>query len=292
MRAAVLHNRLRRARGKCGGEQDRATPDDRLRGAPEDWVTERTEKAHDRLSKSDAGKLLLRSLNTHGGLQRWFANGPVHFRFNYRPLEEGAVRDTFQTIDTWRSRARHQLASDRASEFGWDGEHAWVSPPDAETLKSPRFWALTPYYFIGMPFVLADPGVHLKKTGSAELNGRPHDIITATFGEAVGDSPDDYYIIYLDAETGRFGGLRYIVSYPGFYPDGGHSPEKLMVYEGAQTVDDITFAEHFPTYKWDPDAEARGPKVTDVAMSDVEFRPKTEDAFFDAPEGAKMLEGY
>ncbi len=266
-------------------QPDTATP-------PQSWVDERTSEARERLNETEAGKLVLRSIEAHGGLSQWYSKGALHFRFDYSPLGDKSGYDTYQTVDTWSSRARQQMTEDRDKEFGWDGEQAWVSPKDAELPVNPRFWALTPYYFVAVPFVLADKGVQLDKQGTAELHGREHDVIKATFAEGVGDSPDDYYVIYLDAETGHFGGLRYIVAYPGFFPDGGHSPEKLMVYEGEQTVDGITFATDFSTYKWDAEAEERGEKVTEVEMSDVEFRPDTLDSYFDVPEGAKVIEGY
>ncbi len=252
-----------------------------------EWVSERVLEAKNRLSESPAGELLWRSIETHGGLEKWFANGPIYFRFNYRPLGDSPYRDTYQTVDTWSSRARHQVADDQNVEFGWDGKDAWISPPDAELTTNARFWALTPYYFIGMPFVLADPGVFLKNEGTTELHGRPHDVLRATFGENVGDSPDDYYVIYLDAETGHVGGLRYIVSYRGFFPDGNHSPEKLMVYEGEQTVDGITLAKQYSTYSWDIENSERGEKVTHTELTDLEF---TLDSFFEAPADAKILE--
>ncbi len=256
------------------------------------WVAERVAEARERLSKSEAGKLLWRSIEFHGGLARWYSNGPLYFRFTYKPLNGHPTRDTYQTVDTWSARARHRLADDTSVEFGWDGEKAWVSPAHAEPMKHPRFWSLTPYYFVAMPFVLADPGVHLKKLGSAQLHGRPHDVLKATFGADVGDSPGDYYIIYLDAQTGRFAGLRYVVSYPGFFPNGGHSPEHLMVYRGEQTTDGITFAKGMSTYTFDAAANKRGEHITEVSVTDIGFRPDTPDAYFDVPENARVIEGY
>lgn len=254
-----------------------------------EWISKRVLEAKDRLGESPAGKLLWRSIEKHGGLQTWYANGPVYFRFNYQPRGEKPATDTYQTIDTWSSRARHQLADNKSVEFGWTGSSAWIKPADAEFDKDVRFWALTPYYFIAMPFVLADPGVHLKKEGTAELHGRPHDMVRATFGDNVGDSPDDYYIIYLDAKTGHVGGLRYIVSYADFFPEGGHSPEKLMVYAGEHTAAGITLAEKYSTFKWNAETQERGEPVTDTTLSNLEFRPETPDSFFDVPKGAKTL---
>lgn len=264
---------------------DTATPRD-------EWIQKRVDKARKRLTDSEAGKLVWRSIEAHGGLERWFANGPLFFRFDYQPAGDRTARDTYNTVDTWSARARQELADNRDKQFGWDGKRAWQRPADGEFKINARFWALTPYYFVGMPFVLADSGVRLEKTGTAELHGSQHDVIKATFGEGVGDSPDDYYIVYLDSESGHFGGLRYIVSYPGFFPDGGHSDEKLMVFEGEQTVGGITFAETFPTYAWHEDEGERGDLVTEISMTDVEFRPETPDGYFEPPEDARLLEGY
>ncbi len=275
------------ANGAANGvHSDRtATPD-------EQWVETRVSEARNRLQTSEAGQLVWRSIKAHGGLDRWYENGPIFFRFNYRPLGGQTVRDTYQVVDTWSARARHELADERAIQFGWDGEKAWVRPADAELDITPRFWALTPYYFIGMPFVLADPGVNLEMVGEKMLDGQPYRVVKVTFGEDTGDAPDDYYVLYFEPETHQVRALRYVVSYPGFFPDGGHSPEKLMYFEGEQTVRYITLAERYPTHKWDPETEQPGEKVTDIQLDEVEYRPDTSADFFEIPGGARILEGY
>ena len=259
---------------------------------PQNWVDERVEASQKRLESSEAGTLVWQSIQAHGGLDRWFSNGPLYFRFTYEPLGDRTTRDTYQTIDTWSSRARHQLASDRNTEFGWDGEHAWVAPDDAEVKVNARFWALTPYYFVAMPFVLADPGVNLELVGDKELRGQSYRVVKATFASGTGDAPDDYYVLYFEPDTKKVAALRYVVSYPGFFPEGGHSPEKLMIYDGEQTIDGINFAKTFPTHKWDTETQMPGKKVTAIEMSAVEFRSDTPSSYFEAPEHAKLLKGY
>jgi hypothetical protein len=61
-------------------------------------------------------------------------------------------------VDTWSSRAVHTLAADSSVSFGWTGSEAWVRPAGAEVPTTPRFWALTPYGYVSIPFVFADPG--------------------------------------------------------------------------------------------------------------------------------------
>jgi hypothetical protein len=269
---------------------------------PKDWVETRVDDAKKRLQSSKAGELVWQSLEAHGGLSRWYENGPMYFRFNYQPLGDSTNRDTLQTIDTWSARARHQITDQPETEFGWDGKQAWVKPSDADVAINPRFWALTPYYFIGMPFVLADPGVNLELIGDKKLvrtdettpkpKAQTFSVVKATFDDGTGDAPDDYYVLYFEPATHELRALRYVVSYPGFFPDGGHSPEKIMFFDGAQTAAGITLAEHLPTHKWDAEAEKPLKKVTDIDVSDLEFRPDTPAAYFEVPAGAKVLEGY
>lgn len=255
-----------------------------------DWVDERVAKAKERLEGSEGGKLVWKSIQSHGGLKSWYNNGPLYFRFNYRPLGGGnRVRDSYQTVDTWSSVARHQLADESKTEFGWDGERAWKNPTDAELRINPRFWSLTPYFFVGLPFVLADEGVDLTQEENIEYEGSDHFIVRASYGENVGDA-SDYYVLYINAETYRLAAIRYVVSFKGFYPDGGHGAEKLMSYEGAQTISGVTFPKRHRTYKWSD--EGQGEHVTDITVTDVAFKPGTLKSYFDAPEGSYIMKTY
>lgn len=258
---------------------------------PRAWIEERARKSEARLMKSEGGKLIARAIEAHGGLAQWFAQGPLAFRFAYVPEDSSKpARDTHQIIDTWSARAYHEMTSDRTQIFGWDGTRAWSTLPDDKVI-SPRFWSLTPYYFVGVPFVFADEGVNLEVMGETSLEERTYDLVKVTFGEGVGDAPDDYYITYIDRESGRVGALRYIVSYPGFFPDGGHSPEKLMIYDGEQRVKGMLFPESFRTFSWDQEKQSPIELVTKTTLTDVAFVPDTPASKFEAPEGARIIDG-
>lgn len=254
----------------------------------------RVKAATERLQGSEAGKLVLKSLNFHGGLKAWYSNGPIAFRFDYRPLNnpDRGPTDTHQVIDTWSSRARHVWTADKEAEFGWTGEKAWVKDPNESVKTNPRFWSLTPYYFVAVPFVMADPGVVLTMAGEQVFEEKTWTLVKATFKPGTGDAPDDFYVLYIDKESGRVGGLRYIVTYKGFFKTGGHSPEKFMSYDGAQTVKGITLPKTYRTFKWDPDKKEVGEQVTAITLSDVSFKPETKASYFEPVEGAKVLDGF
>ncbi len=228
------------------------------------------------------------AIEAHGGLARWYGNGPLRFRYTYDRLGSDDDIDTEQTVDTWAARARHTVMTDSAA-FGWTGTEAWVMPAGAELPTNARFWALTPYYFVAMPFVLADPGVNLEAAGQMEADGRSYDLVRVTFDAGTGDAPDDYYVLLLDPETRRVGGVRYVVSYPGFFPAGGATPERLMLYDGAQTVDGITLQEGFRSFAWT--GSGAGEPAAQGTLTAVRFAPETPDDLFETPSGAEVQEG-
>ncbi len=175
---------------------------------------------------------------------------------------------------------------DSAAAFGWTGEEAWVMPDSAELPTNARFWSLTPYYFVSMPFVLADPGVNLALDGQMTFEGQDYDLVRATFDAGTGDAPDDYYLLLIAPETNRIGGVRYVVSYPGFFPEGGHTQEKLMIYDGAQTVDSITLQQGFRSFAWTDDGV--GEPSASGTLTAVRFVPDAPDSLFAMPEGAAV----
>ncbi|MEO1271546.1 MAG: hypothetical protein AAFX99_25925 [Myxococcota bacterium] len=254
-------------------------------------IAARVKSATARLNASESGKLVLKAIEHHGGLQTWYSSGPIAFRFNYRPMGERKPVDSHQVVDTWSSRARHVWATDDKAEFGWNGKVAWVKDPNKSITTNPRFWSLTPYYFVGVPFVMADPGVRLEMAGEQAFEGTTWALVKVTFMAGTGDAPDDYYVLYIDKASGRIGGLRYIVTYRGFFKDGGHSPEKFMSYDGSQTVNGITLPKNYRTFAWNPDKKAVGEQVTAITLSDVSFKPDTQASYFEPIEGAEVLKG-
>ena len=256
-----------------------------------EWVKVRVSASKERLQKTEAGRLVWNAIEYHGGLSKWWNNGPLFFRFNYRPKPgTGTIRDTYETADYWNSKTRHQRAIDTGQEYGWSGSSAWLYPDTLQMPYNVRFWSLTPYYFAGIPFVFADEGINLSLEEDTEYDGKTYHIVRVTFGEGVGDAPDDYYVLYITPGTHRIAAIRYIVSFPGYFKNGGHTQEKLMTYEGEQTVNGIIFPEKHRTFMWEEDGSI-GAYVTDITLSDVSFKPETKNEYFEIPLGSKVLSG-
>lgn len=247
----------------------------------------RIANAKQRMDASPGGQLIAAAIEVHGGLADWYSKTPLHFRFNYQPLDQGGPRDTRILNDYVNARAIHTMVSDPEVTYGWDGQQAWISDTSADPGTSVRFWALTPYYFEGLPFVLADEGINYELLEPTEWQGITYDLVKITYGENVGDAPDDYYVIYVNPRTKLVDALRYIVSYRGFFEEGKHLPEKLMTITEKDVVDGITLAKTYETRWWNGGEPSE--VNTRVDVSEIEFRPETSMDIFKMPTGAGVI---
>ncbi|OAV44758.1 hypothetical protein [Lewinella sp. 4G2] len=268
------------------GDPGATTSDPVVASTPTDAITERVAAAEKRLAGSEGGQLVASAIEAHGGLDAWYRQSPLYYHFNYVPTDgKGKVRNSFILNDYRGARAVHQKAGDLDVTYGFDGTDAWQNPADSDPGVSPRFWSLTPYYFVGLPFVLADEGINFEVLENAELDGADLQRVKVTYEAGTGDADDDYYILHLDPTTHELVALNYIVSYRGFFEEGKSLPEKLMRLKGKTRVDGILLPTGYAT-SWSSDPDVN---ITDITIADYEFRPDTEDAAFDKPATAKVV---
>lgn len=253
---------------------------------PEAPFADRVTAAEKRLSSTEAGSLVLSAINAHGGLEKWYAQSPLYYHFNYQPTDAAnTVRNSYILNDYVNARAVHTSADQDGMTYGFDGKDAWKHPAGAELKVSPRFWSLTPYYFVGLPFVLADEGINFEQLPAMDLNGTSYERVKVTYATGTGDADGDYYVLWLNPETKQMDALNYIVSYPGFFKDGAHTPEKLMILSGKTTVDGITLPTGYTTRMMATPDEVD----TNISVSDYEFRPDTKDDAFAKPADAEVV---
>jgi hypothetical protein len=118
------------------------------------------------------------------------------------------------------------------------------------------------------------------------LGEDPCHVVRITFAAGVGDAPDDYYIVYFSQASGLVRGLRYTVSYPAFFPDGGRSPEKLMLVQDLVSTAGLRFATRLPTFEWS-DESGQGAQLTEITISDMTARiPVAADSFSMPADGS------
>lgn len=220
----------------------------------------------------------------HGGLAKWKSYGSVEF-----DLKWTSAKGTKQDHQLFDLRSRDGLITSAEYSLGASGDEVWIKP-DAQALGGtpPRFYMWTPFYFFGMPFVFADPGAERESLGRRTFQGQEYDAVRVTFKQGTGDTPDDFYIAYVDPASGQLKLAIYIVTYPSMRK--GKALEELeqhaIVFEEWQEAGGLKVPKTAPFYVWKDD-HIEGQPLATLEFSNVRFdenAPASEK--FSKPEGA------
>lgn len=245
------------------------------------------------MEASDGGRLLLESIDAHGGLEAWYEAPTSSYTWEYANQPSDVQFKSFMVVDNATRRAYHDLLTVGPygdpqpvdARFAWDGENAWMYPDSIDAVN-PRFWALTGYYFEQIPFVFADPGLHYEVLEPDTLNGRPHQLVRVSFDPGVGDSPGDTYVAYIDEETRRIGAVRYTVTYGRPYDAEEPDRATLLEYSDYVTVDGLTVARHFVGHNY---VDGAVTSFKNEAWADsISFRRPFDASQLEAPPGARV----
>jgi len=286
--------------GGCG------VPDDASDGAgaaeaagagaiSEEEVRARVAEARERLTADEGGRVVLKTIEAHGGLEAWYRAPTSSYTWEYANVDADIRFRSYLVADNRSRRVYHDLLvtgpfDDPESvdaRFAWDGSEAWVAPASIER-PNPRFWALSGFYFQQIPFVLADPGLHYERLPDEELDGERYEMVRVTFEPDVGDSPGDSYTLYVHPETGRVRAIRYTVSYGRDVEPGADLPETLLYYNDPVTVDGLTVATSFEGYHF-TEEEGRGAFKNEAFADSISFRRRFVPSRLEAPENARFL---
>ncbi|MEO8440332.1 MAG: DUF6503 family protein [Spartobacteria bacterium] len=225
-----------------------------------------------------------RCLEAHGGLATWRGFAGVEYDLTWKSAK-GEKKD-HQLFDL---RNRSGLITSDSYTLGSDGREVWVKPGvDALGGTPPRFYMTTPFYFFGMPFVFADPDAKQESLGKKTFQGKECEVIRITFAQDAGDTPDDYYVAYLDPGSAQLKMVYYVVTYPAMrkgQPVSELEPHAI-VFEKWQTVDGVVVPQSAPFYKWNG-TSTEGEPLGRLEFSNVRFTKEPPDpAKFKKPSDA------
>ncbi len=223
--------------------------------------------------KDEGRQLVMESIAAHGGTEKWYGNGQLQFRWTYHMSDKGpeAVVDTVETVDPSTMAVVHEVVG-KDIRFGMNGGQAWIRPEDAEFTPPPKFWALTPFYFIGMPFVFNDSNANFEiLPEKMEFEGKGYTQVKVTYEKAAGDSPDDYYVLLIDPETKVTRGAYYIVTSSLVAKD-GPGPPKFITLDDLKEVGGIQLAGGHRTFAMKDGKIGEQMRFTEVA--DVKWLPE------------------
>lgn len=243
------------------------------------------EKVEEHMRSSEAGTLVWQAMEAHGGYKSWISNGALKFQWIYRMKDLGpeAIVDTVQIVDPKTMQARHEVSGTN-TVFGWTGEKAWIHPPDAVFNPPPRFWALTPLYFIGIPFVFGDLNARFEKVDDWVFEGQTYKQVKVTYDASAGDSPEDYYILLIHPDAKKVHGARYIVT-SDLVTDGTPKPEKLITLESFADVEGILLPTEYRSFTMNKDT--LGDLIRDASAKDISWVKPSPD--MSPPQGARSL---
>ncbi len=255
-------------------------------------------EATQRLEASDGGKLVLRAIDAHGGLEAWYGAPTSSFTWEYSNTQANLRFKTALVVDNATRRAYHVFetlgepdgAEPYEGRFAWNGEQAWIYPADAPKVN-PRFWALTGYYFEMIPFVFADPGLNYEQLPDADLDGAPHNMVKVSFNSGVGDAPGDTYTLYLNKDSGIVDAIRYTVTFysqsrPQAEKKAGPPRETLFYYEDYTTVDGLTVPRHFRGYQF-VDGQ-KGDQRSEAWCDEISFTEPFDETQLAMPAGGRV----
>jgi hypothetical protein len=225
-----------------------------------------------------------RTYEAHGGLGLWRSFRWVDFDLNWKtPKGDQIERHTFDL------NSRDGLIKAEKYMLGAEKGEVWIHP-NAEALGGtpPRFYMWTPFYFFAMPFVFADEGVRQEPLGAKNVGGVEYDAVKITFAPGTGDTPEDFYVAYLERPAGQLKIVSYIVTYPSLRQ--GKSLEELeqhaIVFEQWQSSFGLSVPKTGRLFNWKND-QIEGEPLGTLEFSGVRFsaQPPERDRF-KKPEGA------
>jgi hypothetical protein len=223
-------------------------------------------------------------VDAHGGLSKWRSAPTVSFEDALKLAGAEAPLVSRVTVEQG-SRRLYTEFPEMDMRLAWDGEKAWSV--DWKLPMPPRFLSNLNYYFLNLPWLAFDPGVNLEVMGRARILNDPTEYVEVqmTFDAGVGDTPDDYYYLYIDPDTKRLKATRYIVTYQALLPEGVESaPEHILVFDETTTVDGLLVPTHYMVYQLD------GSLYASCSIQDWSFNRPFDESRLEMPEGATVDE--
>lgn len=180
--------------------------------------------------------------------------------------------------------ATSRLETESGTVAVFDGDAAWVSGGE---MPGARFHLLTWPYFLAAPMKFQDPGSRLDPLPDAPLTAADDTTYRRarlSFEDGVGDSPDDWYVLYRHPETDRLTAMGYIVTYSTPAEQAEQEPHAI-VYDDFRDIDGVAVPTNWSFYDWSDEGGVEGEPIGQATLSNVRFVTPDPGAF-EVPEGA------
>jgi hypothetical protein len=220
-------------------------------------------------------------IETAHGRAAWYAAKALEARlslsFGGRPALAGSL-----LFRTNLAASRIELGDGTVAVF--DGSSAWVSPASSRFERA-RFHLLTWPYFAALPMKLRDPGTHIELLGERPLRAKAYLAARLTFDPGTGDTPDDWYVLYRDRDSGRLVAAAYIVTYGTTASAAGKEPHAIT-YDDFVRLDGTQVATTWTFWHWSEERGITGEPIGSGKLTGLRFVQPGPGAFV-RPPGAR-----
>ncbi|MEQ9402086.1 MAG: DUF6503 family protein [Cyclobacteriaceae bacterium] len=213
---------------------------------------------------------LAKIFEAHGGFQKWASMKQL----SYTKGGESTITNL--------SNRKIRLVSEKQT-IGFDGENVWITPDSVDAGRA-RFYHNLYFYFYAMPFVVGDPGAFYKDVDPRKIKGEPLNGIKVSYGESVGDSPEDFYIIWYDPETYKMKWLMYTVT---FRSGEANENYRLIKYDQWAEFEGLLLPTTIQWHEYKDGIE--GEMSNEVVFENIALSTEApSEDLFEMPEGAQI----
>lgn len=221
--------------------------------AKEEAVIETVKEVIVETPKKVYPKNLTKVFNAHGTLEAWNSFRSLSFTMKKEKGDELTITDL---------KDRRSFIETKDFKIGYNGKETWLQENEGFKYKSnPQFYYNLMFYFYAMPYVLADDGITYTDVDALEFDGKIYPGIKISYGNDIGESPEDEYILYYDIETNKMAWLGYTVTY---FTKEKSKDWHFIRYSEWQNVEGLVLPKTLSWYK------AEGFKIGDK-RNDLEF---------------------
>ena len=209
--------------------------------------------------------------DAHGGFDQWTSLKQMSYDFN----------GSHTLVDL---QSRYTRIDSEAQTVGFDGEKVWVMPPNENADRQRMRYNLM-FYFYAFPFVVGDPGVFYEDVEPVTLGDKTYNAVKVSYGDGVGDSPKDNYIILSDQETNQMEWLMYTATFGGGEASDRYS---LIKYDGWENRGGVVLPTSLQWYQYQDGmvGDPRGGSRTFENVTVSTEYPAMSN--FEMPEGAQV----
>ncbi|WP_430412508.1 DUF6503 family protein [Kordia sp.] len=215
--------------------------------------------------------------DAHGGIDKWNEAQTLIYEMVKPDNTEKHITDLH---------SRKTRLEGKNFTIGYDGKDVWLAQKDTTAFRgNARFYHNLYFYFYAMPFVLGDDGITYTKAESLSFEGVSYPGYKISYGNGVGDSPEDNYFIYYNPETYQMEWLGYTVTYFNGAPS---TKVSYIRYGDWQKVNGVVLPKVLTWYKTENNKvkEVRN----SVKFTNVILTNKTMEATkYARPEGAVIV---